>query len=604
MIWGVFVKGTVVGTWVNTAHKVWGEALAQEAMRHVGWEPNKIFLPTEEVDDAKPKAFVAYIANRTGKSLDDIWLSLGKDNAVTFAQAYPAFFRQESLYSFLRSMYDVHIVMVKRIPGAKPPELLIEPISEYCAILSYRSKRGMFGYMKGLLAGAAEYFKEDIKTEIVESSAEHLKMLITFPKPITSTNIYRLNQLLSFGVTRSIPLKLGIAVGVVSLLIDGLLGAVGIDVPLWTALLNGALAAGGAALLLRPFDGIKAEIANIQERKYFTETKIKSSDEFEEISELLSQYKKRVKSEFIGFKGITDEMNKYGDDFNSLASRMQDTSDEISGVVNDVAMAATNQAMETEAAVGILNGNLETLRTVVTEQSHNKEQLEMAVDQINKGFAEVQASSDKLELSLDKFGEVKRSAEHLQNQAAKITEITGMVAAIAGQTNLLALNAAIEAARAGEQGRGFAVVAEEVRKLAEQSHQHSESISSDLKVLMNIIGSVVSMIEEEFSILESETRQMKDVVAQNTRHVGNIHLVAENIVDMITKLEREMTGLNEVYGKIESLAAISEENSAATEEVSASVHVYNEKLHDMMGKITEFKTVIQHFSEDIGTYRT
>lgn len=121
---------------------------------------------------------------------------------------------------------------------------------------------------------------------------------------------------------------------------------------------------------------------------------------------------------------------------------------------------------------------------------------------------------------------------------------------------------------------------------------------------MEIIGNVVGMIEEEFSILESETRQMKDVVAENTRHVGNIHLVAENIVDMIIKLEREMTGLSEVYGKIESLAAISEENSAATEEVSASVHVYNEKLHDMMGKITEFKTVIQHFSEDINTYRT
>lgn len=598
------MKGTVVGTWVNTAYKIWGDALTEEAMRKVGWEADKMFLPTEEIDDAKPKAFTAYLAERTGKSQDEVWLNIGKDNIKTFAQAYPAFFRQESLYSFLRSMYDVHVVMVKRIPGAKPPELLIEPVSEFSAILSYRSKRGMFGYMKGLLAGAAEYFKEGIKTEITESSAEHLKMLITFPKPITHTKVFRCNQLLSFGVVRSIPAKIGILVTAVSLVVDGLLAALGINVPLWTALVSGAVAFGGAWLLNRPFDAIKAEIASIQERHYFTETHLKSNDEFEEIVDMLAQYKKRVKSEFIGFKGITDEMNKYGDNFNSLASRMQDTSDEISGVVHDVATAATNQAMETETAVGILNGNLETLRTVVTEQSRNKEQLEAAVDEINKGFAEVQASSNKLEHSLDNFGKVKTSAEHLQSQAAKITEITGMVAAIAGQTNLLALNAAIEAARAGEQGRGFAVVAEEVRKLAEQSQQHSDSISSDLKVLMGIIESVVNMIEEEFAILESESRQMKDVVTENTRHVGNIHQVAENIVDMINKLEQEMTGLNEVYGKIESLAAISEENSAASEEVSASVHVYNEKLHDMMGKITEFKTVIQHFSEDINTYRT
>jgi len=297
-------------------------------------------------------------------------------------------------------------------------------------------------------------------------------------------------------------------------------------------------------------------------------------------------------------------MNKYADNFNTLANRMTDTSKEISNVVYDVATAAGNQAVETTEAVGILNGNLETLKTVVVEQNRNKLHLEAAVAEISRGFGEVQASGAKLGHSLQSFADVKNSAENLQAQAAKITEITGMVAAIAGQTNLLALNAAIEAARAGEHGRGFAVVAEEVRKLAEQSHHHSESITSDLKVLMDIISSVVGMIEEEYDVLAIESRQLNEVVASNTKHVNNVHGVADNIVDMIEKLEREMTGLGHVYGKVESLAAISEENSAASEEVSASVQVYNEKLQDMMEKITEFKVVIGHFSEDVNQYRT
>ena len=175
------------------------------------------------------------------------------------------------------------------------------------------------------------------------------------------------------------------------------------------------------------------------------------------------------------------------------------------------------------------------------------------MEEISRGFSEVESSSRKLEHSMSQFADVKKSAENLETQATRINEITSMVSAIANQTNLLALNAAIEAARAGEQGRGFAVVAEEVRKLAEQSQQHSDSIAADLKVLMEIINSVVSMIDTEYNVLASEGRQLADVVAGNNRHVENVHHVADNIVDMINKLENEMKGLNQVYGKIESL---------------------------------------------------
>jgi methyl-accepting chemotaxis protein len=598
------MKATVVSTWMDTARKAWGDKITNQAMESAGWSSDKIFLMTEEIPDDKPLIFVNFIAKQLGKTADEVWLEIGKDNAKTFFRVYPAFFHKENLYSFLRSIYDIHVIIVKRMPGAHPPELLINPISANQAIISYRSKRAMFGYFRGLLAGSADHFHEKIQIESVEQGSDFLKLKLTFEKPITYIKSYRLNQFLSLGFIHSLAAKIGLFTAFVTALLSIGLALSDIAAPFWLTPFNGVLSFIGAKLLLSPLSDITRELGYLQDHDYIIEREIKSADEMEDLMLSLRHYKQMIKSDFVGFKGTSDEMSKFADDFNSLADRMTDTSHGITGVVHDVALAATNQAQETSGAVMILNGNLDILKEIMTEQTENKQQLESAVDEISKGFSNVKSSSIKLDSSLQNFGKVKKAAENLQSQAAKINEITGLVAAIAGQTNLLALNAAIEAARAGEQGRGFAVVAEEVRKLAEQSHQHSESISSDLEILISIISNVVTAIEEEFAVLANESQQLTAVVDNNGNHVKNIHKVADNIVDMVNKLETEMSGLNTVYGKIESLAAISEENSAASEEVSASVEIYNEKLQDMMEKIGDFKTVIKNFSEDMNTYRT
>lgn len=594
------MKGTIVDTWLRTARKLWSGDTVDAVMRQIGWEPEKIFLPTEDVPDEVPRKMAELLADRLQISEAQVWQSIGRDNIKTFARFFPAFFQPKTLYGFLSSMYDVHIEVVKRIAGAKPPILQIEAVSDYEAVFSYQSPRAMFDYFQGLLQGAAEHYKETVQMEVLERSADFMRLKLRFHAPIASTDRYLWNHMLRFA--GPLPVKIailsGIGMGMAVYICQWTL----ISLPWWSVLAAMGVTWASAKLLLAPLAELERRMDSLLQYRYFDRKKLVSGDIFEVIADKMESYKARIRTEFTGFKGNGDELNGYGDTFNDLAVKMGSASEAITGVVNDVAMASTVQAENTASAVEILNGNLSTLQSVIQEQILNNQHLKAAVGQIDHGFGDVRSSSEKLDCSMRRFGEVKTAVMDLHTQAQKITEITKMVTAIAGQTNLLALNAAIEAARAGEQGRGFAVVAEEVRKLAEQSQAHSEIIEQDVKAITGTIGSVVQSVEDEYNVLATESAYLNEVVTHNSGHIDNVRRVSDNIVRMIEKLEHEMSGIREVYGKIETLADAAESNSASSEEVSAAVSTYNVKLQDMLDKIREFRKMTQHFTEDISKY--
>lgn len=602
------MKGSVVVTWMKTLDRMKGNGFMEAVCKDEKWDRSRVIAPKDDIADEAIFRVVNEVARRSGQTPGALWREIGRANIESFQQWFPSYFEHSSLKRFLMLMDDVHAQLTRMIPGARPPRLMARELGPNRCEIRYVSFRGMFDYFLGLLEGAAAFFHEKLEvTEVERGQNGHDKYIVVqlgFEKYEKRPSSLKFLRIFSLGVLRSSAAR--IASYAVLLAIIVLLVAFPGQSLLRYALALAVVAAGtGAAawLFSRPRQVVDDQLANFQALDFTHDVVLASHDEYETMVSTMEAFRDRISHDMLFLKGGSDDMHSFALSFADIATRMQHVSNDIAALVHDVAEGAIHQAEETEKSVTVLGDNIESLNHIAREQDEGRSRLQQAVLHIEESFGQTEEVARLITQAKESFSTVNRQGEQLAGEVSRIMEIVDTVAGVSDQTNLLALNAAIEAARAGEMGRGFAVVAEEIRKLADTSKTAVNTISVNLAAFTGGVNNLVGQVNQQYNQLDAGNRMLVSVLDGNRTSTSQIATVTEGISRLIGRLSDEAKQLASVYENIHSLAAIAQENSASSEEMSANVTEYAERIKELIANIHQMEELTDNYQKELRKYK-
>ena len=347
--------------------------------------------------------------------------------------------------------------------------------------------------------------------------------------------------------------------------------------------------------ITRNMDSIIKRLKKVAEGDLTVQMKTKGNSEFSMLNRHIANVIDNTRKLIQEVETIANVVNVSAEEMEAVSGQMEVSSSGIIEALEEIDVGVGQQADDAQECLLQMDSLSKVIEVVTEDIERTARNSEGTKEAVTRSIDTMEILASQTKDTIEVTSQVKEDVKDLEKNSVEIKKFVAIIADIAEQTNLLSLNASIEAARAGEAGRGFSVVAEEIRKLADGSHQAADEINK-------LVATIEKQTKETVGIAMKAEKTVEEqalTVANIKEAFQQIYKATEEVIVNITDVENKVKGMDkERAGTLEaisSISAVSQETAAS----SSNLFSIAQGQKDIVGSLTQASEELKVNTEDL-----